>query len=119
MWSFNPYKLPLGDTQYGVTNRSGFFERFRDQSNLKYAQLDEVVGNPKINLNNTLSFLKKEVGDSSFPNLNKILNDQKITKMYVALSKDAGSKGVIDYKQARVLRQEIGKKLGNPVLIVQ
>jgi len=110
-------KLPLGDTQYGVTNRSGFFERFRDQSNLKYAQLDEVVGNPKINLNNTLSFLKKEVGDSSFPNLNKILNDQKITKMYVALSKDAGSKGVIDYKQARVLRQEIGKKLGNPVLI--
>jgi hypothetical protein len=72
-------------------SRLFFFERFRDQSNLKYAQLDEVVGNPKINLNNTLSFLKKEVGDSSFPNLNKILNDQKITKMYVALSKDAGS----------------------------
>jgi len=113
-----PGKLPLGDTEYGVTNRSGFFERFRDQATVKYGALDDVIGkNTPVSLNNTLGFLKKEVGDASFPNLNKVLNDPKLSKMYAALAKDAGEEGTINYAKARILRTEIGKKLGNPVLI--
>ena len=113
-----PGRLPLGDTEYGITNRSGFFERFRDQATVKYGALDDIIGkSTPVNLNNTIGFLKKEVGDASFPNLNKVLNDQKISKMYAALIKDAGEEGTINYGKARILRSKIGEKLGNPVLI--
>jgi hypothetical protein len=110
----------LGDTRYGITNKSGFFERFKNTNTINYGAVDEAIGkNAKLNvpLTNYTNFLKTEIG-SDATKLTKQLDDPKILKLYEdVVEKQLASGGVVPYAAARALRSKIGQRLGNPLII--
>ena len=110
----------LGDTRYGITNKSGFFERFKNTNTINYGAVDEAIGkNAKLNvpLTNYTNFLKTEIG-SDATKLTKLLDDPKILKLYEdVIEKQLAAGGNVSYASVRALRNKIGQRLGNPLII--
>jgi hypothetical protein len=113
-------KLSLGDTRFGITNKSGTFERFKNQNIINYGAADEAIGkNAKLTvpLTNYRNFLKNEIG-SDATKLTKVFDDPKILKLYQdVVEKELAGNGSVPYAAARALRTKIGQRLGNPLLI--
>lgn len=110
----------LGDTMYGITNKSGFFERFKNNNIINYGAVDEAIGkNAKLNvpLTNYTNFLKTEIGSDS-TKLTKLFDDPKILKLYEdIIEKQLAAGGNLSYASVRSLRNKIGQRLGNPLII--
>ena len=117
-------KLDLGDVKFGLSNKSGFFEKFKNQNQLNYSAVDLAIGvnklgktTLKIPITNYMNYLKIDL-TSKAKTLTKIFDDKNIALLYKdMLTQQSKGNGVVPYIAVKSLRTAIGKRLGNPLIL--
>jgi hypothetical protein len=114
---FTGGKTPLGDLDFGIYGKSGFFERFKQAYAVKDAAVQKAVGNNlKVPLTNFQGFLAKEVGND-VDKLTKVLDDSKLLRIYTDINEKIAAGQTPTFSSVNRLKKQIGEKLGDPVLI--
>ena len=125
-------KVDIGDLEFGITNGTGFIQKFRNINNVNYGAVKELLtttpaANKKITLTKTLNFLaEKATAPGGLEKTFASINDPKIVKMFNSLVDDAGAKfnkkgmltkeGVVSYEGIDAIRKTVGTKLSDPTL---
>jgi len=123
------------DSSTGLYGANSFMSRFKGQRALNYAEVDKLIpGKTLMNPDNTISYLKKNVGDlNNLGALKNVIGDTKIESLLLAMEKNINDtkqslipylpKGqtfdptkvpnILPYDQLKTLRTEIGNKIAD------
>jgi hypothetical protein len=113
------FQPPVGKSEFGVDNQVGWLGKFKNTSQKLYNDA-ALPDKTSINLLNTKTFLKKELGDTTgIESLAKIFQDNKLAVMLKGIEKLPGAEvgGTLNYKAAQQLKQYVGQRLASASLI--